>query len=120
MEAIPINLFEAIPKEIILKVSNNSIGADAVMEVVGLQSAFDFAYDFLRPGGTLSSVGAHTSATFGLAHTYVEKILPILESKALNLSSFITHRMTIHEGSEGKRIFDKKLDNCVKLVFDPM
>ena len=35
-------------------------GADAVLEVVGSPSALRSAYDLVRPGGTISSVGCHT------------------------------------------------------------
>ncbi len=35
-------------------------GADAVLEVVGAPSALRSAYDLVRPGGTISSVGCHT------------------------------------------------------------
>lgn len=37
-------------------------GADAVLEVVGSPSALRAAYDLVRPGGTISSVGCHTGA----------------------------------------------------------
>jgi threonine dehydrogenase-like Zn-dependent dehydrogenase len=107
-----------------------------VLEVVGLQSAFDLAYDLLKPGGTLSSVGAHTSAKFGLAdaynknitfkigrcpaRAYMSKILPFLESKALDLSGFITHYRSLKEGPEAYKLFDQKLDKCIKLAFRPV
>lgn len=36
------------------------LGADAVLEVVGAGPALRLAYDILRPGGIISSVGCHT------------------------------------------------------------
>ena len=35
-------------------------GADCVLEVVGSPAALRLAFDLVRPGGTLSSVGCHT------------------------------------------------------------
>ena len=39
-------------------------GADAVLELVGSPAALRLAFDALRPGGVLSSVGCHTAQTF--------------------------------------------------------
>lgn len=39
-------------------------GADVVLEVVGSNPALQLALELLRPGGTLSSVGVHTEASF--------------------------------------------------------
>jgi threonine dehydrogenase-like Zn-dependent dehydrogenase len=40
-------------------------GADCVLEVVGSPLALRAAFDLVRPGGTVSSVGCHTGGCGG-------------------------------------------------------
>jgi threonine dehydrogenase-like Zn-dependent dehydrogenase len=112
-------------------------GADVVLEVVGAPSALDLAFQLLRAGGTLSSVGVHTSATFPFspvdaynknltfksgrcpARAYMQKLLPLVQQKAYPFTDIITHRMPLREGAHGYQLFDKKLEGCVKVVLDP-
>ncbi len=42
-------------------------GADAVMELVGLPAAQKLAFDVLRPGGVLATVGCHCSEQFAFS-----------------------------------------------------
>ncbi|EJT96783.1 hypothetical protein DACRYDRAFT_85505 [Dacryopinax primogenitus] len=49
------------------KVTKETVkGCDAVLEIVGNDSALVLAYDLLRPFGVISSVGVHTSPQFPL------------------------------------------------------
>ncbi|KAG9086311.1 hypothetical protein FS749_003727, partial [Ceratobasidium sp. UAMH 11750] len=49
------------------KVANelsDGFGCDGVLEIVGNNSAFELAYDLIRPFGVISSVGVHTHPQF--------------------------------------------------------
>ena len=134
--AIPINYQHENPVELIREATEER-GADAVLEVVGSQSAGRLAFDLVRPGGIISTVGVHTekyvafspveaynkNITYKIgrcpARYYMEKLLPIVQSKKYDLTAIISHRLPLAEGVRGYEIFDKKLENCVKVVLEP-
>eukprot|EP00884_Botryococcus_braunii_P016822 jgi/Botrbrau1/3823/Bobra.0183s0052.2 len=53
--------------------STEGRGADVVLEAVGSQSAIQLAYDLVRPGGTISSVGVHTATEWGFTPIQVDQ-----------------------------------------------
>ena len=61
--------------------------------------------------------------TFKMGQTHVQRYLPELlehiESGALNPEAIITHRMSLEEAVEGYRIFDKKEEDCRKVILVP-
>jgi threonine dehydrogenase-like Zn-dependent dehydrogenase len=61
--------------------------------------------------------------TFKMGQTHVQRYLPELlehiESGALNPDAIITHRMSLEEAVEGYRIFDKKEEDCRKVILVP-
>jgi len=111
-------------------------GADAVMEVVGSESAGRSAYDLVRPGGIISTVGVHTekNMTFSPieaydknivykagrcpARYYMEKLLPIVQQSDCRIAEIITDKMKLKDGSQAYNIFDKKLNGCLKIVLE--
>ena len=114
--------------------STNGRGADSVMEVVGSPEALRLAIEILRPGGTISSVGVHTTKNFSFspgeaydknlvykvgrcpAHYYAEKLLREQVIQRYPVEKIITHQFSLSEGARAYEVFDKKLDNCVKAV----
>jgi len=48
----------------IIKQATQGRGSGAVMEVVGASSSLGLAYQLIRPGGIISSVGVHTTDTW--------------------------------------------------------
>jgi len=134
--AIPINFKSENPQEIISDVTEGR-GADAVLEVVGSVNAGRTAFDLVRPGGIISTVGVHTEKLIAFspveaydknitykigrcpARYYGEKLIPLVEKKKYDFSSILSHRMLLSQGAEGYRIFDQKLDNCTKIVLIP-
>jgi len=108
-------------------------GADAVLEAVGASDAGRLAYDVLRSGGVISSVGVCTdekmsfspteaynkNITFKTGRCPARSLMPgLIEIIRSNhaLSSILTHRMPLKDGSEGYKIFDRKEDNCLKVL----
>ena len=134
--ARPVDVDAVDPREI-LRETTSGRGVDAVLEVVGSPSAHRLALDLLRPGGTLSVVGVHNEETFSFspaeaydknltyrvgrcpARRMAEQLLPLVQSKDLGLSAILTHRLPLEDGAEAYRLFDEKLDGCVKTVLEP-
>lgn len=134
--AIPINYQKENPVELIREVTEGR-GADAALEVVGNQSAGRLAFDLVRPGGIISTVGVHTekyvafspveaynkNITYKIgrcpARYYMEKLLPIVQSKKYDLTAIISHRLPLAQGVLGYEIFDNKLENCIKVILKP-
>ncbi|KAI8812465.1 chaperonin 10-like protein [Cladochytrium replicatum] len=123
-----------------IRTRSNGYGADVVLEVVGLTSASRLAYDLVRPGGTISSVGAHTEPTFGFgpadaynknltyrigrcpSRHYMDILLPKLpemRSVGLDITKVISHRQHLSEAVEWYTRFDQKLDGTIKVVLTP-
>lgn len=134
--AIPLN-YQTQEVEVIIKEATQGRGADAVMEVVGSTPAQRLAMDLVRPGGTISTVGVHTSPHFGfspvegydknltfkIGRCPVGYYLPIIESLVISkkypITDIITHRLPLSQGVEAYDIFDKKKEKCVKIMLHP-
>lgn len=61
--------------------------------------------------------------TFKMGQTHVHRYLPELlehiESGALSPEVIISHRMSLEDAAEGYRMFDKKQDDCRKVILVP-
>jgi len=61
--------------------------------------------------------------TFRMGQTHVQRYLPELlgyiETGALTPETFITHRLSLEQAAEGYRIFDKKEQECRKVILTP-
>ncbi len=134
--AVPINPGAADARDTILHATNGR-GADAVMEVVGSSEALRLAMDILRPGGTISSVGVHTTKNFSFspveaydknlvykigrcpAHYYANKLVREEVIQRYPAETIITHHFSLDNGALAYDVFDRKLDNCIKAVLHP-
>ena len=103
----------------------------------GSKSAIEVATQSVRKGGTVSMVGVYGGRynNFPLgdffarnitlkmgqcpAHTYVEPILELIKNGKFDATDIITHRLSLEEGANAYKIFDKKEDNCIKVVLKP-
>mmetsp|Transcript_21256 Transcript_21256/g.63694 ORF Transcript_21256/g.63694 Transcript_21256/m.63694 type:complete len:329 (-) Transcript_21256:193-1179(-) len=112
-------------------------GADAALELVGGGSPLRLAFDALRPGGALSSIGVNTDATlpFGPSETYdknlrfscgrcparamMPRLLPLAQAGDFDPTCIITHRLPLSQGVHGYDIFSRRADGCIKVVLDP-
>lgn len=52
-------------------------------------------------------------------HTIIDELMEYVQSGRVTLDDIITHRLSLEDVSKGYEIFDKKIDNCVKVVLDP-
>lgn len=111
---------------------------ETVMKLqAGSKSALEIATQAVRKGGTVSIVGVYGGRynNFPLgdffarnitlkmgqcpAHTYVEPILELIKSGKFDATDIITHKLSLDQGEQGYKIFDKKEDNCIKVILKP-
>jgi threonine dehydrogenase-like Zn-dependent dehydrogenase len=131
--AVPLNPSTTNIKQEIFE-NNFGRGVDAVMEVVGSGETLKLAIDILRPGGIISSVGVYTAKHFSFspgeaydknliyksgrcpARFYSEKLLREQVPQRYAIEDIITHQFSLREGAKAYKVFDKKMDNCIKAV----
>lgn len=103
----------------------------------GSKSAIEIASQAVRKGGTVSMVGVYGARynNFPLgdffsrnitlkmgqcpAHKYVEPILDLIKRGKFDATDIITHRLPLEKGGYAYDIFDKKEDNCIKVILKP-
>jgi threonine dehydrogenase-like Zn-dependent dehydrogenase len=112
-------------------------GVDCACECVGSQKAGRMAYELLRLGGTLSSVGVQTEDSFNVFNpiegydkniTYrsgrcpvrslMPKIIPLVSM--FDLSVLISHRVNLNDPEGVEQAYDmflNKSDQCTKVIF---
>ncbi len=133
--ATPIKLSNASTEEV--KQKTNGRGVDIAIEAVGNPGAARLAYDLVRPGGTISTVGVHTSDRLSFspveaydknltyrsgrcpARHYMDKLVETVRSGKYPLNRIISHHMPLSQGVEAYRIFDQKLDQSMKIMLHP-
>jgi threonine dehydrogenase-like Zn-dependent dehydrogenase len=91
----------------------------------------------VRRGGVVSVPGVYSGfihgflfgdafdkgLTFKMGQTHVQRYLPELlghiETGRLQPEAIITHRLSLEQVAEGYRIFDKKQEECRKVILTP-
>ena len=97
------------------------LGADVVIEAVGVPETFELCTKLVRPGGHVANVGVHgkpatlhledlwirnVTITTGLVDTYsTATLLRMLTAGRLDTSRFITHRFALDEMAEAYEVF---------------
>lgn len=124
------------------------VGMDGKMTVVemvesalklqgGSKSAIEIATQAVRKGGTVSMVGVYgmrynafplgdffaRNITLKMgqcpAHSYVERILKLIQGGSFDATDIITHRLSLDEGEHAYEVFDEKKEGCIKVVLKP-
>lgn len=103
----------------------------------GSKSAIEIAAQAVRKGGTVVFVGVYGTRYnmfplgdfFGKnvtlkmgqcpAHSYVEPILKMIIDEKLDPTDIITHKLSLDDGERAYELFDRKLDNCIKVILKP-
>jgi threonine dehydrogenase-like Zn-dependent dehydrogenase len=134
--AEPIDARTATPRDVLLAATDGR-GADGVLEAVGSPSAQRVAYELVRAGGTIATVGVHTAPHFAFspaeaydknltyrvgrcpARRLIPELLEVARRRAADLRSIISHRMPLGEAARAYTIFDQKLEGCTKVVLTP-
>lgn len=134
--AIPVN----IDKEDAVKRINSETGGrgvDGVIEAVGSSSPLKLAFDLVRPGGILGSVGVqafdqlpfsppdlydkNVTLKFGRcsARHYIDKVLPLIDQMPCDVLDVVTHHFPLSEAKEAYRIFDEEKEKAIKVLLKP-
>jgi threonine dehydrogenase-like Zn-dependent dehydrogenase len=114
---------------------------DRLANIVHLQmgsiKALRMAISAVRRGGKVTVVGVYgipydnfplgqifdkgISLHFGqaLVHRYIDSLITNLEDGKIRLDDIITHTLGIDEAPHAYKIFNRKEDNCVKVVLKP-
>lgn len=103
----------------------------------GSKSAIEIATQAVRKGGTVVMVGVYGARynNFPLgdffsrnitlkmgqcpAHAYIDRIYKLIKEDRFDASDIITHKLSLDKGVHAYDIFDKKLDNCIKVILKP-
>lgn len=117
-----------------IRAATEGRGADSVLEAVGSDDAIRFAFSLLRAGGTLSSVGVHTSGAFPItpveaydrnltlrigrcpARRYTEDLLRLAASGRYDLDAVFSHRLPLGDAAAAYDLFDRRADGCRKVA----
>lgn len=134
--AIPVNIAEEGYRERLMEESGGR-GMDAVMEAVGSNPSMKSAFELLRPGGILATVGVQAYERFPFdppdiydknltlragrcpARHYAELLLPEVQAGRVDISPVVTHTFDLEEGVEAYELFDSHKDSCVKVLLQP-
>ena len=113
---------------------DTSGGVDAVIEAVGSEQATRLAFDLLRPGGTLASVGVHTRPSFGFtpveaydrnvtlrfgrcsARRWMDELEPVVRRRETVLRDVFSHRLPLDEGPDAYRMAAEHSADCCKIL----
>ncbi len=134
--AIPVNFMETDPVNFIRDTTDGR-GADGVMEAVGGYESMSTAFEILRPGGVLATVGVQAYKSFPFAppdiydknvilkagrcsvRHYLDRLIPLVQQQKVSLEDVITHTFSLDEGVEAYRVFDEEKDSALKVLLKP-
>lgn len=108
-----INFEKGSPK--VLEACMSAVRRGGTVSVLGVYPTF---YDNF-PVGQFFDKGIILKGGQAPAQKYIDKLLAYVNAGKVKLDDIITHRLPLSEISHGYEIFDKKEDNCVKVVLDP-
>lgn len=86
-----------------------------IISIPGLYAGFIHAFlvgDAFDKGLTFKMGQTHV-------HKYLPELLEFIEAGDLKPADIITHKMSLEEAAKGYEIFDKKQENCRKVVLTP-
>jgi alcohol dehydrogenase len=111
------------------------LGADVVMEAVGIPETFELATTLVRPGGTVANIGVHgapatlhletlwiknVTITTGLVDTSTTpRLLRLLADHQIDPTPIITHRFRLDQMMEAYDVFSRPGDTgALKVVLE--
>ncbi|MET7666304.1 zinc-dependent alcohol dehydrogenase family protein [Streptomyces sp. NPDC005356] len=111
----------------------DGLGADVVMEAVGVPEAFEMCTRMVRPGGHVANIGVHgkpatlhledlwmkdVTLTTGLVDTYsTPMLLKMMAAGRLPAASLVTHRFELGQMEEAYEVFSRAAETgALKVV----
>ncbi|NUT33428.1 MAG: zinc-dependent alcohol dehydrogenase family protein [Hamadaea sp.] len=105
----------------VLRAITGGLGADVVIEAVGVPETFELCTTLVRPGGHVANIGVHgkpatlhledlwirnVTMTTGLVDTYsTPRLLTMLEAGQLDVGQMVTHRFAMDEFMQAYEVF---------------
>lgn len=147
--AIPVNFDKVDAAEFIIEQTKGHRGVDGVIDAVGFEAkgsskiegssapALRQCMAAVRRGGGVSVPGIYAGPindfligdafdkglTFRMGQTHVHKYIPQLleyiENGDLSPEAIITHRMNLSDAAKGYEIFEKREEECRKVILTP-
>ena len=147
--AIPVNFDKVDAAEFIIEQTKGHRGVDGVIDAVGFEAkgsskiegssapALRQCMAAVRRGGVVSVPGIYAGPindfligdafdkglTFRMGQTHVHKYIPQLleyiENGDLSPEAIITHRMNLSDAAKGYEIFEKREEECRKVILTP-
>lgn len=132
----PIDMESSSPHDWVQQATDGA-GADVILEAVGHPSASRLALELVRPGGTISAVGVHTTPEFAFspveaydknltyrigrcpARHYMDLVLPLLTDTPIDPAAMVSHRLPLTDGVRGYDIFANRQEGCTKVLLVP-
>lgn len=103
----------------------------------GSKSAIEISTQAVRKGGTVVMVGVY-GARYNMfplgdffsknitlkmgqcpAQAYTKPLLKLIEKGKFDATDIITHKLSLDQGAHAYEIFDKKQDECIKVILKP-
>jgi alcohol dehydrogenase len=120
------------PLEVVRSLTGG-LGADVVIEAVGIPETFELCTTLVRPGGHVANIGVHGKpATLHLESLWIKNVtittglvdtsstptlLRMLEAGQLDVSHMVTHRFTLDEFERAYQVFgDAAETGALKVV----
>lgn len=108
-----INMEKGSPK--VIEACMSAVRRGGIVSVLGVYvTTFD---NF--PWGQFFDKGIQLKGGQAPAHKYIDQLLSYVADGKVTLDDIITHRLSIDDVAKGYELFQKKEDNCVKVVLDP-
>lgn len=85
---------------------------------ISILGVYPYNYDNFKVGQFFDK-GLRIQAGQAPVHAVIDELLGYVKEGKVVLDDIITHRLSLDEVAKGYEIFDKKEDNCVKVVLDP-
>lgn len=117
-----------------IKDINNGRLADGTIEAAGGENTFDLSWKIARPNSVVALVAMYEKPqslplnimygknlifkTGGVDAVHSDEILKLISEGKINTDLLITHRVKLDNILKGYEIFDKKEDNCIKVVVE--
>lgn len=85
---------------------------------VSIMGVFGTTYDNF-PLGQLIDKGLRVQAGQATVHNFIDELMELVASGKLHADDIISHRLPLAQAPHGYSIFNKKEDNCTKVVLKP-
>jgi alcohol dehydrogenase len=117
----------------LVQAATDGLGADVVMEAVGIPATFELCATLVRPGGRIANIGVHgkpvtlhleelwirdITLTTGLVDTSTAPtLLRMLAAGQLDIRALVTHRMPLDDMIQAYDVFSRAADTgALKVV----